>query len=88
MPSRIWGRGSEIGGDLGGFWIDVKSRSDDDIAEVIGAGDRRGDHRKAERGAFVRAGQVDLARDVDGVGSGACSGNRGADLGGRRGNSG
>ena len=76
------GQGIGDGGDLGGFGIDVKGRPDDDVAEVIGAGDRRGDHGEAERRALVGAGEVDLAGDVDGVGAGAGAGDRGADLGG------
>ena len=50
----------------------MQRRPDDDVAEVIGAGDRRGDHRKGERGALVGAGEVDLAGQVDWVG--ACAG--------------
>ena len=64
--------------------IDVKRRPDDDVAEVIGARDRRGDHGEAERGALVGAGEVDLAGDVEGVGARPGPGHRGADLGGGR----
>ena len=71
-------------GDLGGRRVDVERRPDDDVAEVVRAGDRRGDHGEAERRAFVGAGEVDLARDVDRVGAGAGAGRRGADLGGGR----
>ena len=78
------GQGIGDGGDLGGFGIDVERRPDDDVAEVIGAGDRRGDHREGERGALVGAGEVDLAGEVDRVGAGAGAGLGGADLGGRR----
>ena len=72
------------GGDLGGFGIDVEGDADDDVAEVIGTGDRRGDHGEAQRGALVGAGEVDLAGEVDGVGAGAGAGLSGADLAGRR----
>ena len=78
------GQGIGDGGDLGGFGVDLERGPDDDVAEVIGARDRRGDHREAERGALVGAGEVDLAGDVDGVGAGAGAGDRGADLGGGR----
>ena len=80
MPSRIWGRGSETAVTWAVVGIDVEGRPDDDVAEVIGAGDRRGDHREAERRALVGAGEVDLAGEVDGVGAGAGAGDRGADL--------
>ena len=74
------GQGVGDGGDLGGFGVDVERRPDHDVAEVIGTGDRRGDHREAERGALVGAGQVDLARNVEGVGAGSRAGHGGADL--------
>ena len=74
------GQGVGDGGDLGGFGVDVERGPDDDVAEVIGARDRRGDHREAERGALVGAGEVDLAGEVDGVGAGAGAGLGGADL--------
>ena len=45
------GQGVGDGGDLGGFGVDVERGADDDVAEVIGAGDRRGDHGEAESGA-------------------------------------
>ena len=61
MPCEDLGQGVGDGGDLGGFGIDVERGADDDVAEVIGAGDGRGDHGEAERGALVGAGEVDLA---------------------------
>ena len=42
--------------DLGGLGFDVEGGAANDGAEVEGAGDRRGDDREAERGAFVGAG--------------------------------
>ena len=60
----------------------MEGGADDDVAEVIGAGDRRGDHGEGERGAFVGAGEVDLAGEIDGVVAGAGAGCGGADLGG------
>ncbi len=54
--------------DLGGFGVDVEGGANDDGAEVKGAGHRRGDDRQAERGAFVGAGEVGVAADVEGVG--------------------
>ena len=44
----------------------MEGRPDDDVAEVIGAGDGGGDHGEGERRALVGAGEVDLAGDVDG----------------------
>ena len=46
------GQGVGDGGDLGGFGVDVEGRADDDVAEVIGAGDGGGDDSEAERGAL------------------------------------
>ena len=64
------------GGDLGGLGVDPEGGADDDVAEVIAAGDRRGDHHQAERGALVGAGEVDLAGEVERVGAGAGAGAR------------
>ena len=83
-PARIWGSGIGDGGDLGVLGIDVKRRADDDVAEVIGTGDRGGDHREAERRALVGAGEIDLAGDVDGVVAGAGAGDRRCRSGRRR----
>ena len=60
-PWRIVGKGSETRSDLGGVRVDVEGGSDHDVAEVEGAGEAGGDHRQGQRGAFVGAGQVDLA---------------------------
>ena len=81
------GQGVGDGGDLGGFGVDVEGGADDDVAEVIGAGDRGGDDGEGERGALVGAGEVDLARDVEGVGAGAGAGDRRCRSGRRRGSS-
>ena len=74
-------RGQRIGdrGDLGVDRIDVERGPDDDVAEVIGPGDRRGDDREAERRALVGTGEVDLAGQVERVGAGAGAGGRRAD---------
>ncbi len=77
-------RGAD-GGDLGGFGVDVEAFADDDVAEVIAAGDGGGDEDEAERGALVGAGEVDLAGEVEGVGAGAGAGGEFADVGWRRG---
>ena len=61
-PARIVGQRVGDGVDLGGFGVDVEGGADDDGAEVEGAGDRRGDDRQAERGAFVGAGEVGVCR--------------------------
>ena len=47
--------------------------ADDDVAEVIAAGDGGGDEDEGEGGALVGAGEVDLAGEVDGDG---CRGRR------------
>ena len=78
------GQGVGDGGDLGGFGVDVQSGADDDVAEVIRAGDRGGDDRQAQGGALVGAGEVDLAGKVDRVVAGSGAGERFADLAGRR----
>jgi hypothetical protein len=44
--------------------VDVQGDSDHYVAEVIRTRDRRGDHGEAERGAFVRTCEVNLARDI------------------------
>ena len=54
------------GADLGGLGVDVEGVPDHDGAEVEGTGDRGGDDRQAQRGAFVGAGEVGLALDVEG----------------------
>ena len=73
-PFEDLGQGVGDGGDLSGFRVDVERRPDDDVAEVIGARDRRGDHREAERSAFVGPGEVDPAREIDRMGAGARAG--------------
>ena len=57
--------------DAGGFGVDVQGRAGDDGAEVEGAGHRGGDDRQAQRGAFVGAGEVGVALDVEGGDAGA-----------------
>ena len=54
MPSRIWGRGSETAVIWAVSGFDVQGGADDDVAEVIGAGDRRGDHGEARAGRPCR----------------------------------
>ena len=87
-PFEDLGQRVRDGGDLGGFGVDVEGGADDDVAEVIGPGDRRGDHGEAERGALVGTGEVDLAGEVDGVVAGAGSGSRRCRSGRPRGSSG
>ena len=58
--------------------------ADDDVAEVIGAGDRGDDHDQAQRRALIWAGEVGLAGDVERVGAGAGAGDDAADLAGGR----
>ena len=72
------------GGDLGGFGVDLQGDAVDDDAEVEGPGDGGDDRDQGERGAFVGAGEVDLAGGVDRGGAGAGAGGGGADLGGGR----
>ena len=48
-----------FGGDLGASRVDMERRPDDDVAEVVGPGDRGRDHRKAERRTLVGTGEVD-----------------------------
>ena len=67
------------GGDLGGFGVDLERGADDDVAEVIAAGDGGDDEDEGERGALVGAGEVDLAGQVEGVGAGAGAGDDFAD---------
>ena len=61
MPSRIRGSGSEATV----IWAVTGSIADrgshHHVAEVVGAGDRRGDDREAERRPLVRTGEVDPA---------------------------
>ena len=75
-----------IGGDAdpGRDRIDVDRRPHDDVAEVVGALERGGDHGQAQRSAAVRAREVDLAGEGDGMRAGARRGRRGADLAARR----
>ena len=47
--------------------VDLERGPDDDVAEVVGPGDRRDDDHEAERRALVGAGEVDLAGQVERV---------------------
>ena len=47
MPPMIEGTVSETALDLGGQRVDVQGDPDDDDAVVVGAGERRGDRRRA-----------------------------------------
>ena len=59
--SRICGSGSETAVICASIGVDVDRDPDDDVAEVVGARDGRGDDREAQRRALVGAGEVDLA---------------------------
>ena len=78
------GHGFGVGDDVGVERVDVEGDPDDDGAVVIGAGQGRGDRDQAERRALERAGQVDLADRVEGMGAGAGGDVGGADLRGGR----
>ena len=82
MPWKIWGRGSATAVTWAVSGLTSKRGADDDVAEVIAAGDGGGDEDEGERGALVGAGEVDLAGEVEGVGAGAGAGGEFADLAG------
>ena len=65
------------GRDGGGARVDRDRRAHHDVAEVVGAGDRGRDHRKAERRPLVGAGQVDGALERERRRAGAGGDRRG-----------
>ena len=71
IPPTICGSGSDTAVSLGAGRVDMERGADDDVAEVVGAGDGGRDDGEAERRPFVGPGEVDAPRQVDGMVAGA-----------------
>src|ERR1700712_2221703 len=63
-------RNFDVGIDLRRFRVDLERHPDDDGAEVERPGDRGGDHGQRDGRAFVRAGEEDVAADLQGRAAG------------------
>src|SRR5262249_57614149 len=76
-PADDLGHLFRFGAHLRGEGVDVQGNAYQEVAVVVWTGDRRGDGNQAQRGAFQRPGQVELAHRVERVRAGT-----GGDVGG------